>query len=39
MFITGIYYTGATLGVALGYIIGGSFLQLNEDFLSTTGHT
>ncbi|XP_046675029.1 solute carrier organic anion transporter family member 4A1 [Homalodisca vitripennis] len=33
----GLYYTAATVGVAVGYIVGGFFLQLHEDF-PTGGH-
>lgn len=31
--ISGVYYTAATFGIAVGYVIGGYFLQLPEDFL------
>ncbi|XP_054267383.1 solute carrier organic anion transporter family member 4A1-like [Macrosteles quadrilineatus] len=32
----GVYYTAATFGIAVGYVVGGYFLQLPEDFLSVS---
>lgn len=36
--LSGMYYATATLGVAVGYIVGGHCLQLNEEFLSEDKH-
>ena len=33
-FVTGIYYTTAIVGPAIGYVLGGQLLQIYTDFLT-----